>query len=228
MLREVRAGLDVVGVFYGHPGVFVDPSQRSLAIAREEDYKARMLPGVTAEDCLYADLCIDPANPGWCYLRGDVLVDRLEREYGADHTVVHYIAAMLPSGGQVHDCSALVSTFYVPPKGRKVANPQIVQEVEFVPKGMPLVPKMVNDVYPPNQWESCTYVALVRTTCERSVGEACCARRIPTPCNVKSHDRRHDSVGFGPTLCLFSPCLDCLHRRRQLWRREILGRYDVL
>ncbi len=64
MLRGVRAGLDVVGVFYGHPGVFVNPSHRALSIAREEGYKARMLPGVSAEDCLYADLCIDPANPG--------------------------------------------------------------------------------------------------------------------------------------------------------------------
>ena len=64
MLREVRAGLDVVGVFYGHPGVFVAPSHRALAIAKEEGYKARMLPGISAEDCLYADLGIDPANPG--------------------------------------------------------------------------------------------------------------------------------------------------------------------
>ncbi len=35
MLREVRAGLDVVGVFYGRPGVFVNPSHRALAIRRE-------------------------------------------------------------------------------------------------------------------------------------------------------------------------------------------------
>jgi hypothetical protein len=64
MLKEVRAGLDVVGVFYGHPGVFVNPSHRALTIAREEGYRARMLPGVSAEDCLFADLLIDPANPG--------------------------------------------------------------------------------------------------------------------------------------------------------------------
>lgn len=75
MLREVRAGLNVVGVFYGHPGVFVNPSHRALAIARQEGYKARMLPGVSAEDCLYADLCIDPSNPGCVtYEASDFLV----------------------------------------------------------------------------------------------------------------------------------------------------------
>ena len=64
MLAEVRKGLDVVGAFYGHPGVFVSPSHRAIAIAREEGYRARMLPGISAEDCLFADLGIDPSNPG--------------------------------------------------------------------------------------------------------------------------------------------------------------------
>jgi len=75
MLKEVRAGLDVVGVFYGHPGVFVSPSHRALAIAKAEGYRARMLPGVSAEDCLYADLCIDPSDPGCVtYEASDFLV----------------------------------------------------------------------------------------------------------------------------------------------------------
>jgi len=54
----------VVGVFYGHPGVFVSPSHRTIAIARDEGYIATMLPGVSAEDCLYADLDIDPSSSG--------------------------------------------------------------------------------------------------------------------------------------------------------------------
>ena len=33
MLREVRKGFYVVGCFYGHPGVFVNPSHRAIAIA---------------------------------------------------------------------------------------------------------------------------------------------------------------------------------------------------
>jgi hypothetical protein len=66
MLRDVRAGHSVLGVFYGHPGVFVSPSHRAIAIARAEGYEARMLPGISAEDYLFADLGFDPAVTGCC------------------------------------------------------------------------------------------------------------------------------------------------------------------
>ncbi|OAX35110.1 hypothetical protein K503DRAFT_830735 [Rhizopogon vinicolor AM-OR11-026] len=53
MLRAVRAGHRVLGVFYGHPGVFVSPSYSAIAVAREEGYKSRMLPGISAEDYMF-------------------------------------------------------------------------------------------------------------------------------------------------------------------------------
>ena len=64
MLEPVREGLDVCVAFYGHPGVFVDPSHRAIRIARAEGRRARMLPGVSAEDCLFADCLIDPVGSG--------------------------------------------------------------------------------------------------------------------------------------------------------------------
>jgi hypothetical protein len=64
MLRKVRQGHNVVGVFYGHPGVFVNPSHRAIAIARDEGFEAFMLPAISAEDVLYADLGVDPSRPG--------------------------------------------------------------------------------------------------------------------------------------------------------------------
>jgi uncharacterized protein YabN with tetrapyrrole methylase and pyrophosphatase domain len=64
MLREVRAGRQVVTAFYGHPGVFVYPSHEAIRRARQEGYSAQMLPGISAEDCLFADLGIDPAEHG--------------------------------------------------------------------------------------------------------------------------------------------------------------------
>lgn len=64
MLNKVRSGQNVVGLFYGHPGVFVSPSHRAIKVAREEGYQARMLPGISAEDCLYADLGVDPGIRG--------------------------------------------------------------------------------------------------------------------------------------------------------------------
>jgi uncharacterized protein YabN with tetrapyrrole methylase and pyrophosphatase domain len=64
MLGEVRGGRKVCGAFYGHPGVFASPTHRAIEIARREGYRAHMEPGISAEDCLYADLGIDPGRYG--------------------------------------------------------------------------------------------------------------------------------------------------------------------
>ena len=64
ILRPVRAGRHVCAAFYGHPGVFVYPSHEAIVRARTEGYEAKMLPGVSAEDMMFADLGFDPALPG--------------------------------------------------------------------------------------------------------------------------------------------------------------------
>ena len=64
IMGSVRAGKRTVAAFYGHPGVFAFPSHESVRRARREGYLAFMLPGVSAEDCLFADLGVDPAVNG--------------------------------------------------------------------------------------------------------------------------------------------------------------------
>ncbi|WP_423822738.1 SAM-dependent methyltransferase [Salinisphaera sp. SPP-AMP-43] len=64
MMAEVRAGRTVCAVFYGHPGVFAWSPHEVIRQARGEGYAAHMEPGVSAEDCLYADLGIDPGRFG--------------------------------------------------------------------------------------------------------------------------------------------------------------------
>ena len=64
ILEPVRAGQRVCAAFYGHPGVFVHSSHEAVRRARAEGLAATMLPGVSAEDCLYADLGVDPALHG--------------------------------------------------------------------------------------------------------------------------------------------------------------------
>ena len=71
MLIEVRAGRRICGAFYGHPGVFALPPHKAIAAARAEGYPAHMEPGVSAEDCLYADLRLR-SRPLWLpTLRGE-------------------------------------------------------------------------------------------------------------------------------------------------------------
>ncbi|EJD06539.1 uncharacterized protein FOMMEDRAFT_117392 [Fomitiporia mediterranea MF3/22] len=165
MLRDVRAGNSVLGLFYGHPGVFVSPSHRAIAVAREEGFKAQTLPGISAEDYMFADIGFDPASHGCVSYEAtdllardkpllpsshniiwqvgaiganamvfdngkfNVLVDRLERDFGPNHKVVHYIGAVLPqSTSKVEQYTVAdlrkdyvvktfttTSTLYVPP-----------------------------------------------------------------------------------------------------------------
>lgn len=74
ILTPARAGKRVCAAFYGHPGMFVFPSREAIVRARGEGIEARMLPGVSALDCLFADLGVDPAEAGCqTYEAGDLL-----------------------------------------------------------------------------------------------------------------------------------------------------------
>jgi Tetrapyrrole (Corrin/Porphyrin) Methylases len=64
ILAPVYEGWDVCAVFYGHAGVFVSPSHEAIRQARAAGYEATMLPAISAEDCLFADLGIDPGRTG--------------------------------------------------------------------------------------------------------------------------------------------------------------------
>ena len=59
-LTQLRAGHCVCLAVYGHPGVLVYPTHEAIRRARAEGFKARMLPAISTEDCLFADLGIDP------------------------------------------------------------------------------------------------------------------------------------------------------------------------
>lgn len=65
IMAAVRRGARVCAVFYGHPGVFVMPSHEAVEQARAEGFPARMLPAISAESCLFADLGVDPGHRGW-------------------------------------------------------------------------------------------------------------------------------------------------------------------
>ena len=64
ILAPVRRGAAVCAAFYGHPGVGASSGHAAVRQARAEGHAARMLPGVSAEDCLFADLGLDPLAEG--------------------------------------------------------------------------------------------------------------------------------------------------------------------
>ena len=64
VLDRVRAGARVCLVTYGHPAIFATPTHEAVRRARAEGFAARLLAAVSAEDCLFADLGLDPMLAG--------------------------------------------------------------------------------------------------------------------------------------------------------------------
>lgn len=94
ILESVRQGRRTCAVFYGHPGVFVDPAHLAVRQAREEGFRAELLPGISAEDCLFADLGVDPARSGCqSYEAMDFLVNH-RRVDPTSHLVIWQIGVL--------------------------------------------------------------------------------------------------------------------------------------
>lgn len=64
ILAPMRQGRRVCAIFYGHPGVFANSPHEAIRRARAEGFTARMLPGISALDCLFADVGLDPGDVG--------------------------------------------------------------------------------------------------------------------------------------------------------------------
>lgn len=62
IVAELDRGATVCAAFYGHPGVFARAPHLAVELARRRGHRADMLPAVSAEDCLFAELLIDPGD----------------------------------------------------------------------------------------------------------------------------------------------------------------------
>jgi uncharacterized protein YabN with tetrapyrrole methylase and pyrophosphatase domain len=59
ILSWVRRRIQLCVVFYGHPGILVYASHEAMNRSRAEGFGVMMLPGISAADCLIADLGLD-------------------------------------------------------------------------------------------------------------------------------------------------------------------------
>ena len=64
VLEETRKGQHVCMVLYGHPTIFAQSGVDAVIRAKKEGIDAKILPGISAEDCLLADLMINPGHYG--------------------------------------------------------------------------------------------------------------------------------------------------------------------
>jgi Tetrapyrrole (Corrin/Porphyrin) Methylases len=124
----------VCALFYGHPGVFVNPSRRMVRLARERGHAAKLLPGISAIDSLFTDVHLgvigDPTfQPERTHgPRLDVLAERLARIYPLSHELILYEASPFVVAAPRIDTISLadlpaaqasgLTTLYVPSIGR--------------------------------------------------------------------------------------------------------------
>lgn len=98
MLNSVKENKVVCAVFYGHPGVFSYPPHLAISRARAQGYRAQMLAGVSAEDCLYADLGIDPASYSCQQFEATELLARERLPSKDAHVIIWQIGQVCDSG----------------------------------------------------------------------------------------------------------------------------------
>jgi precorrin-6B methylase 1 len=94
MVSNVRAGLDVCAVFYGHPGIFVLPTHVAIKTLREDGYQAVMLPAISAVDCLFADIGVDPAHDGCQMVEATDLLLRRRQILTDSHVIIWQIGCV--------------------------------------------------------------------------------------------------------------------------------------
>jgi uncharacterized protein YabN with tetrapyrrole methylase and pyrophosphatase domain len=102
ILKYVREGLNVCAIFYGHPGVFVAPSREAIKIAQNEGFDAHMLPGISAEDCLFADLGVDPYTHGCQSFEATNFLLRRRKFDTSSHLIIWQIGSI---GDMTHNPS---------------------------------------------------------------------------------------------------------------------------
>lgn len=87
ILENVKKNKHVCVVFYGHPTVFAKSALDAAIISKQKGYFTKVMPGISADNCLFADLMIDPGSHGCqSYETTDFLIRRRHVD-----TTVHLI-----------------------------------------------------------------------------------------------------------------------------------------
>jgi hypothetical protein len=89
VVNAVISGLNVCMVFYGHPAVCATSPHAAVAAVRRMGGSARILPGVSAHDALFAELGVDPGLVGCQIYEATSYLTRL-RSYDVNTPLVLY------------------------------------------------------------------------------------------------------------------------------------------
>ncbi|MCW8444568.1 SAM-dependent methyltransferase [Fluoribacter gormanii] len=74
ILTELETYNFITVVLYGHPTIFADPGLQAIIAAQKNSIETIILPGISIENCLYADLKVDPGQFGCFHLEATELL----------------------------------------------------------------------------------------------------------------------------------------------------------
>ncbi len=94
LIERVRAGLNICFLLYGHPVVFSQPGMIAIHVLENEGYTVKVLPAISSEDCLFADLRINPGSVGCLSYDATDLLIRNRQLLPTSHLIVWQIASV--------------------------------------------------------------------------------------------------------------------------------------
>jgi len=94
IVETVQQGLNVCVLVYGHPAILAEPGLIAVEQAKKLGLKAKILPGISAEDCLFADLEINPGSCGCQSFQADDLLVYERPVSAASHLVLWQIGCI--------------------------------------------------------------------------------------------------------------------------------------
>jgi len=106
IMEDLARGGRVCVVFYGHPGILVAAGHEAVRRARAEGHAARMLPGVSSLDCLFADLGVDPGARGCQMFEATSFIKR-QRPIDPTTPLVLYQIALVDNHAAFDETDAL-------------------------------------------------------------------------------------------------------------------------
>jgi len=89
-------------VMYGHPTVFAAPGLSAIRQAQEHGIETLIVPGISAEDCLFADLAIDPGAVGCMSLEATEFLTKKRLLDNQCHVILWQVAML---GSLTHESS---------------------------------------------------------------------------------------------------------------------------
>lgn len=94
IVNRVKEGKRVCAAFYGHPGVLAQSSHAAIARLRRQGYSAVMLPGVSSDACLMADLGINPGDCGLSSFEATDFLVHARRFDPTSHLLIWQVGAL--------------------------------------------------------------------------------------------------------------------------------------